>query len=100
MEHRLSERHSVGLEVVLKRAGKPNVTTQARNITYDGMFICAEDGVVRRGETLDVEFFWEEKSGPKYYCQKAWVVHCCAEGAGLMFIYTCGTSKEAKKQTG
>ncbi len=95
MEHRLCERQPLGLEVVLKRTGKPELITKAQDIAQDGMFVCVERGFLRKGETLDVEFFLKEDSGFMHYCKKVWVVHCNDAGVGLMFITPPVENKES-----
>ncbi len=97
MEHRLSERHRVGLDVVLKRSGQPDVTVQGINIAQDGMFVYTKRALLKKGETLDAEFSLMEGSGVMRYCQKSWVVHSNDKGAGLMFIHS-KSSKQKKEE--
>lgn len=86
MEHRLSERRPMTLDVLIFHQGLPMGRGRTRNIGREGMFIETEITDFPEGTTLDVEVDVDTGQGEQRVRLPALVIHRNDEGIGLMFL--------------
>jgi len=82
VEHRLTRRIRIPLDVVLYARGSVFGRGICRDIGLQGMYVEAEPGLLRRNTLVEVEIL---TAG---LCLPALVVHCDKRGAGLAFDET------------
>lgn len=86
MEHRLSERRPINLDVLIFHQGLPVGRGRTRNIGLEGMFIETEIRDFSEGTTLDIELNVDGDEGEQRVRLPGLVVHRNREGMGLMFL--------------
>lgn len=89
MEHRLSMRKKVTLDVLIFRKEFPTVKGKIRNIGLEGMYVETEAVDFPEGVALEVEFAIRsnnEKQDVRQFHLPALVIHSSGKGMGLMFL--------------
>lgn len=86
MEHRLSERRPINLDVLIFYQGLPVGSGRTRNIGHEGMFIETEIRDFPEGTTLDIELDMDSGEGEQRVRLLALIIHRNGEGMGLMFL--------------
>lgn len=86
MEHRLSERRPITLDVLIFHQGLPIGRGRTRNIGREGMFIETKKKDFPEGTVLDMELDIDTDKGEQRIRLPALVIHRNREGMGLMFL--------------
>jgi len=81
MEHRFSKRYLVDIDVVIDPGSTGKFDGQAKNISYDGMYVYTSVSHLFPYMGVKVHFFLDNIE----HSADALVVHASSHGAGMLF---------------
>jgi hypothetical protein len=85
MEHRLSKRKPITVDVSIYYPPLGLIKGKSRDISLAGMFVETPGTVLPKSATLDIAFVIHNQTAPKLQRVRALVARVTGEGAGLMF---------------
>ena len=85
MEHRYSKRMPVHISSWIHARAMDDFPARIKNIGYDGALIESESVVFPMGATVELEFMLNADGRKNRFRLPAMVIHCSADGMGLMF---------------